>query len=431
MRVALTRNRLAILTVVLVGLGTLIVWKLPDWRLQRTLNLASHELKNRDAAAALRHLDVARKLAPQNGEEALLRSRAYRRQGRFDDVRASLIEAQGRGISRARIQREELLALAQSGQMLEAAPRLSELLVNPGDDGADICEAYANGFFLAFRFAEAFELLAAWESDFPNDPQPHMFRGLYFVSNSAWSDARTSYQKAYAIAPHRADIRLKLAETLLGARQSDEALGHLRELMKQHPDDPAIQLGFAKAQVEVGETESARKQLEKLVQSQPNNLDVLVALAQLELTINQPTNALPLLEKVVKERHFDLEAHMALASALQRLGRADEAKTHFEFVNQAQDATVQMQQLRDRIKEKTSDLSLRYQMADAVVNFAPEVDRLMWLQSIVEIDPKQRRAHELLAEYHQSHGNLNSAAKHRSIAESLPSETLSESTSNR
>ena len=192
------RSRKIMITLVVLVAVTIgfLLTHLEDLRVARQLAVARRALKDRDGDKALSAAREAVRLSPRQGEAHFTLARAFRRQGQLDKVRESLEHAAKLGVPPDRIRREEWLALAQAGQMKEAQPHLSELLINPGDDGPDICEAYANGFFLTYRLDAAEQILDAWEKDFPQDPQPHVFRASMNSKMHNWPTTISHLRKA-------------------------------------------------------------------------------------------------------------------------------------------------------------------------------------------------------------------------------------------
>src|SRR5262245_59055767 len=171
----------------LLGICSLAVCAVLAWRpisILMDVNRSRQLLRHRQAEQAFAILQSAALRDPTHGEVQFLLARCHRRLGRMKEAREHLTRASLLSISSKAIAREEWLALAQSGQMREAYPHLSELLIDPGEDGPEICEAYVNGFFLTTRFRDAFELLTVWEKDFPQDSQPYLFRGRYFQGHT-------------------------------------------------------------------------------------------------------------------------------------------------------------------------------------------------------------------------------------------------------
>ncbi len=413
------RVRLLSLIVVLSLVGAVLAFFWNDWHLQRHLSVARAALKSRDMDRAMAALQAAARFDPASGEVQFWMSRAYRRQGKLSDVHQSLQRALKLGIAKPRIQREEWLALAQAGQMAEADLHLRDLLVDPQDDGPEICEAYANGYLASYRFAEAFAVVDAWQKDFPKDAQPHVFRGIVANMNSSWRPAAEHFQRACDLAPQRDDIRLQLANALLTLRNTAEAAGHFQRLLKSSPNDPAVQTGWGRTLLEMGQLDKAREIFTAALKTHPKDFDLLLALGQVELNANRLDVALPLLQLAVVLDPDDSEAHNTLASVLQRSGRASEARSHFEFVAKAQEVNSRIQALREKVTLQPKDLEARYEVSELLRGNSNPADRIQWLRSIIEIDPKHQHAQAALAEYYETIGDTELALKHRAHANAL------------
>ncbi len=420
------RRRLTCLIATVLVVGTTLAYWWNDWRIERYVRVARSALKARDSEGALIALEKAAKIAPNSGEVQFVMARAYRLQGRLEDVRACLERAHKVQFSKTLISREEWLAMAQAGQMAQAEPHLVELLLDPGDDGAEICEAYANGYLLAYRFADAFRVVDAWQKEFPNDPQPHVFRGLVANKSSAWTEAAEHFQKAFELDSKRTDIQLKLADALLALRKTDEAASHFRQLTKTCPNSPEVQTGLGRTLVEQGHLGEARELFSRVLKTYPNDYDAVLALGELELNNNHLEPALTLLQQALKLNPDDPEVRNALAGALQRAGRTTEARTHFEFVANAQEVNLKMQALRERITANAKDLDARFALAELLLGNGNQTDRITWLRSIVEIDPKYQRAHAALAEHYEKVGDRKLASLHRAQSQTLLENTTLE-----
>ena len=413
------RNGLLSLTAMLSLIVAAMSYYWSDYRLERHLNVARSALKSRNADKALVELESAENIDPASGEVQFWMARAYRRQGRLSSTHQCLQKALRLGVSKSRVQREEWLALAQVGQLSEAKPHLTELLLNPEDDGPDICEAYANGYLLSYRFAEAFAVVDAWEKDFPFDAQPQVFRGMVAYSNSSWKIAADHFQRALSLAPQRDDIRLRLANALLFLRNTSEATIHFQQLLKTSPNDPDVSNGWGRTLLELGKLDMARDVFTQTLKTHPEDYDSLLALGQVELNANHLDDALPLLLKVVALNPDDPETRNALATALQRSGRVVDAAVHFEFVKKAFEINSRIQTLQDRVVRNSKDLESRYEISELLRFRSTSTQRIQWLRSIIEIDPSHQRAQAALAEHYQSVGDDELALKHQTVLESL------------
>ena len=413
------RLRFLSLIVALSFVGSILAYWWNDWCLERHLSVARSALMSRDTKQALAALEAAAQVDPASSEVQFWMARAHRRRGRLNDVHRYLQRANQLGISKSRILREEWLAMAQAGQMAEAELHLSELLFNPNDDGPDICEAYANGYLVSHRYSEAFAIVDAWQKDYPKDPQPHVFRGMVANINSSWKMAAEHFQTALDLAPQRDDIRLQLANALLALRNTTEAASQFQQLLKSCPDDSLVQTGWGRTLLEMGQLDKAREIFAEALKAHPQDFDVLLALGQVELSANRLDEALPLLRQAVLLAPDDSEARNALANVLQRIGLTTEARSHFEFVAQAQETNARIQTLRERVSINSKDLDSRYELSELLRGNHNQTDRIQWLRSIIEIDPKHQRAQAALAEHYEKTGDTEMAARHRVLSDVL------------
>jgi tetratricopeptide (TPR) repeat protein len=346
-------------------------------------------------------------------------ARAYRRQGRLDEVRQCLHTAKRLGFSTDRIEREELLAMAQVGQLKEAEPHLIELLLNPGDDGPDICEAYVNGFFATNRFPQALKILEVWQKDFPNDPQPYLFHAILNKMSMSHTKVVENFRKANELAPNRFDIRLKLALALIDLNNTQEAGLQFAWLLKHRPENSEVQTGWGKLLIQDGKIDAAREVLERVQKSHPEHVESLIALGQLELTANNLNRAIQLLQKGSEHERHNSEVRYALANALQQAGRPQEAREQYEFVTKAHTAQQKLQRLRNQVMVNSNDVEARFEIAELLRDYGTPAEQLGWLRSIIQINPRHRPAYIALVECYEALGRDKDAQNSQWLADLL------------
>lgn len=408
--------QVALLLLFLAGVISLII-NLNQWRASINLMIARQALRDRDTAKAMAAALEAARLIPESGEAYFLMARAFRRTGQLDKVQESLLKAAQFGTPHEQIRREEWLALAQAGQMKEARPHLSELLLNPGDDGPEICEAFTNGFFLNYQLGEAFRILDVWEKDFPHDAQPYVFRGEFSSKTDDWIGAAKNFRKACELAPNRQDIQIKLAAILLITREMDDAAVLLERLLRSQPDNPEVLMSWAEILLERGQNDQAQKILDQMLQTDPNNVVALRLLGVLHSSAERHTEAIQYLEKAIAIEKHDPKVRYALGLALQRVGRAAEAQKHFEFITKSNEVGQRLQKLIEKARDDSEDAQARFEIAELLREKGKAQDRLLWLRSVVELDPKHKEAHAELAKCYAELGQLEASRKHALLAE--------------
>ncbi len=408
------------LTAVILGFS---IVNFTDWRVSRQLAIARSALQARDANKAMSALLEAVRLNPSHGEVHLAMARAYRRKGELENVRQALEKAARCGVALNRIRREEWLAMAQAGQMSEAAPHLKELLVDPGDDGPEICEAFVNGYFLTYQLGDAFRIIEAWEKDFPQDPQPLVFRAAFSAKTDSWTAAAGYLRQAIPLAPQRDDIQRELAVALLNLRETAEAAKLLQQLIKKYPEDPELLVGWVQILLERDQIDEARSILKRVLKSHPKNFEALRTLGQLELTNGNFAEATQFLEIALTLKSYDTEVRYALGTVLQKLQRPSEAREQFDFVAKTQEALQRVDQLINRVRLKNDDLDARFEISELLRDFGEPRERLLWLRSILAIDPHHQPAHLELAKYYAEFGNAEESTKNSHLAQPNPDDS--------
>lgn len=408
--------KITLLILILVSLGFVVLY-FDDWRSSRQLAIARRALQDRDADKALDATREAARMTPHNGEVHFTMARAFRRQGQLDKMRDSLERAAKFGVTRNRIQREEWMAMAQAGQLKEARPYLSELLMNPGGDGPEICEAYVKGYFLIYQFPEAFQILDAWEKDYPSDPQPHVFRATASSEVANWNATAKSLRRALELAPNRNDIRIELATTLRILKETDEAAQLLEQARKSQPNNPEVLVGWAQVLRDRGQVDQAQSMLDRVLQEVPKHVVALRLLGEIHSSAGRFTEAIQLLEDCVAIKSKDEKARYALGTALQGVGRASEAKQHFEFVAKTVEANHRLDQLLTAVRIKNDDVAARFEIAEVLRVTGEPQERLLWLRSVIALDPAHKAAHAELAKCYAELGNLEESKKHSRLAE--------------
>ncbi|MBI5757243.1 MAG: tetratricopeptide repeat protein [Planctomycetales bacterium] len=302
--------------------------------------------------------------------------------------------------------------MAQAGQLREAEPHLAELMIHPEEDGPEICEAFINGFLLAYRFGDAARLLDVWQADFPDDPQAHYIRGMLATSSGDNKNAVASLRLALRLAPHRKDIRQDLADLLVTLHEFGEAEQLFRKSLQNDSENPELLIGLGTCLVERGDMLAGRQAFERALRKAPNLHTARLALGRLELKLDHASEAITLLSPLATERAYDSAVRFSLALALQAAGRSDEAKEHFQFVDKAQRAIDRMQFLMDEAKKKTDDAEVRYQIGMICLKYESPTNGVKWLLSVLNLQPDHQPTHAALAQYYRSLGNERLAVEH-------------------
>lgn len=385
---------------------------------------AKHCIESRQPEAAIEALSSVVNSNPQNAEAHYLLAKANRRLGKMLQVRSHLENALRLGYDVKAVTREQWLAQAQSGQMREAEPHLASLLVNQDEDVRNVSEAYVNGFFLTNKLADAFRLLDVWQADFPDDPQPYVFRGQFFESRTRFADAENAYREALHRGPQRIDLQIRLARCLVVLRKYDEGRLQIDKILaksSRHP--PEVQEILANCLFEQGEAEECRRLTEQLLTESPRNVTLRKLSVKLQLQEGQSPTVPSLLTELVTERPFDLEVRYLYATTLQGAGETKRAADEFQFVAAARNEIARARKLQETIEfHQPANVDLRYQIGEILLKYESPEAGAGWMRSVLEIDPTHQPAHQALADYYQRIRAYEQAQEHRAHLKGSPGE---------
>lgn len=382
-------------------------------RVRHHLGQAQEALAERNADAALVALQEARRLDPQNAATAFWTARAYRRAGQLDRVEESLKDAERWGYSAEKVRQERWLTLAQAGQVQEVERYLPALLADAGEDGAEICEAFVNGYTLSLRFAAARHLLDAWQADFPEDPEPHFRQGFLWQATTEWQKAADAYQKGLALAPERTDARLRLAVCLLKMNKLQEALPEFAQVLENWPDNLEALDGMGHCQAEMSDLSEARMTFHRVLKLDPQHFEARLVLARLELAERRPVAALEWLEPLADKWPLDTALRHLLAQAYSAVGDEEKAEESFAIVAESEKALDRLEALFDAVSKTPDDVAVRYEIGYLLLHHRSRPEGAGWLESVLRIDPRHQGARRELADYYAKSGDERTAGEHR------------------
>lgn len=395
----------------------------PQLALRWHLRSAREAIHLRRHDRALEQLRQTLRLDADDVEAPFLLARLHRRLGHLDEARDWLRRAVQLGGDAQRAERETWLILAQSGNVREAEPHLAGLLLDPRDDGADICEAYSLGYFTNLRVAEARRLLDTWQNACPNEAQPLFMLAYLEQGLGRKREAIEAYRRGLALSPGETLMRCRLAAVLGEAGELDEAAQHLQRCLQESPHDSESLFHWATCQFRRNHRKEARETLQRLLEQSPRHFEARRLLGELELAEGRFQEAQRHLEQAARQRPYDYAARSALGKTLRALGRAKEAKPHLDYVARAEGPLNRMEEQLRLVVDRPDDVGLRLQIGTTLLQYGPPEDGVKWLRAVLQLQPAHRGAHEALAGYYEAAGDWPSAAHHRRLAAGrLPAE---------
>ncbi len=430
-----SRNKRVAVTLLLVGLFLLAGGKW-GWFAYIPNLMAQKAVGSRNLEGALWWAHLAQRLSFHSGESELIIARTLRKQGRLDEVGEHLKRALKFGLPKDRVDREELLALAQSGEITRIQLRLDKMLIDQQGDGAEIAEAYANGLVICHRFEEAIAVLTAWQEAYPSDPQANYARGRIYDHQGRSAEAELEYRAAIKKAPAHHASQFALGRLLLSRNMIEEAL-EMFTRCESMPHNAAARINRSRCLRGLGRTEEALKILKEVVREPQSEIltsyqsvgevpETLVAqfeLGTLESALEHHAEALSLLQQAVDFDPNDLKARYALAVAMRGVGQRAKAAEEFERVQNSRTALREVDRLVDEIVAKLGDpqIEKRFRVGELYMLHGSRKTAEFWLKSVLARDPNHKATHALLAQYYADKAKQNPsfdrlAQQHASLA---------------
>jgi tetratricopeptide (TPR) repeat protein len=330
----------------------------------------------------------------------------------FDRFTTHLESAARLGFPVDRVNREQALALAQTGRLAVNDPRVAELLASPGDDLLEIYEAVVRGAFELFETDLAVTLLDGWQADFPTDAQPHFLRGFYHEYEEQWQDAEVSFRRALELAESRIDVRLGLARALRKQNRFHEALEQYRICLTRE-QGPDTWFGIGECLKMQGALEQARLAYERGNAEDPENYDCLLALGQFDVRAGRGKDALPWVQRALEQRPYEFNARYALANAFLYAGETERATEHFQRAVAAQQATVRVEALSRYVADHPDDVEKRVEIGKTLLEYGQREVAVSWLRGVLNVDSSHQLTHALLADFYLQQGQHELAERHR------------------
>jgi len=334
-------------------------------------------------------------------EAAFARARLARRASDFDLFAKQLTISKYLGIDEERLKREQWYAWAQSGQMRLVKDKLALLTDEPNGEEAEICEAYAVGFMRLRDFESALSLLSAWKLDFPDDARPNAWIGQIYAELKDNENAELSFRKALALDSKNASAAMGLGNLLLDLKRPDEAKDFFLQAIQDKKLGITATVGYANSLMASGNAEKAYSVLMDAIASHSKDHQLLTALSTLMVERGDYEGAEALVKPVVEAGSLRRELRYAYALALRGLGRAEEAKTHFDYASKSAAEIAKANQLIPEVANQSEDPELRYKIGSTHLQYGNTEDGLMWLGSVLELNPNHGPTHAALAEHYQ------------------------------
>ena len=309
---------------------------------------------------------------------------------------------------------EFLLLRAQTGEADDVAITLLEYIESNEEERELILRTLAQAFMHHLRYGPAYVCLSRWIDLKPSSAQPYYWRGLVLERLNNSHGAMKDFLLGLEVDPDSVKIRLHVAEMLVADNKPLDALGHLERLQQQAPNRPDILACLGQCRFLQGENGEARRLLEAAVKDLPDNLPVLVHLAKLDIQEGKAHDAEPRLRRIIKLDFAYTEGHYLLVSALQMLGRDDEAKASLALFDKYTAVLEQANKLlKQEAQHPSHDANVASEIGRLLLQIGHDRSGVYWLDQALLRDPHHQETHRAFADFFESKGLTARAAGHR------------------
>ncbi|GAB5440820.1 MAG: hypothetical protein Fues2KO_11690 [Fuerstiella sp.] len=400
-----------------------VVLVLSPWLLTYLGNFAAaHAIQRRDYVAAGQWVQVASFSGIPSAETQFLKARLQRHDGKLDAMQETLLQAVKQGLAPERADREQTLAIAQSGNIAAVQRKLREMLIDQQGDGPEISDAYLNGCLIQRNFEDAEVLLEGWKADFPADPKAPFMEGRLREFLRDRETATECYVRSLKLNENFLPAAFALGRLRLQDNRPEAAADLFRRCL-QLENPVAAQIELAKALNADGQSEAAREllglaahasqdTLRKSYRAVGAPLDGLPAhaeMGELELQHQNYKEAVKWLDEALLASPQNLSLRYSRATALRGAGRGEEAAQEFEEVSRIRKLLTEVDQLVDEVTPDTAAIEKRLRIGQLYYQYRSADVGAYWVKSILRFEPEYEPAHRFLAKYYREKAENNPA----------------------
>ena len=276
---------------------------------------------------------------PAAGSALMVRAFGALRQGRLTDAR-SLLEQSGPPRDSSEAHRVlGLVYWADSEYDKSIAALTAAISLSPRDERARL--ALARVLNAAGRDADAERALQETIRVLPDSVLAHWWLALAYEQVHRLAEARQEVEQVAAAAVFgESQLHAAIGRFALSAADGPGAIDAFARAVRANPNDPAMHRLLAGALLQQDRADEALAEFVAVLLIDPLDAAAHAGIGQIHLQTGRDADAVDALRRATDLAPADSETRYALASALERLGRTEEAAQHFARVEQAQRQTL-------------------------------------------------------------------------------------------
>ena len=410
-------RRKAVVSLVVLLAAAFVAWHAVRLtRAHYAVKRTEEALARYDFAAARAAAGSAAELSPRNPAAWLLAAQAARRDGDPAEAKNHLRAYKSLAGATSEWNLEDSLQHAQQGEIERDVYDLMAKADAGHPATEQILEALAVGSVHVYQFDRAAFWVHHLLSRFPKNPVGRLIRAQMDDVLGKRDRAAVECRELLADFPDHAKAKALLAGLLYRAHQFEESADLYEELWQKRQDNLSALLGLARCRDRMGRADDARRLVRELEVRFPDNSEALLESGRFALSDGRPDDAERLLRQAVQLAPNDHEVHYQLGLCLESVGKAEEARYHFERFKQVEADLKRLDILLKAVVNNPRDPAPRREAGMICLRNGQPAEGLRWLNGALEVAPGDRETHALLADYYFGQGDLNESNYHRQRA---------------
>jgi Flp pilus assembly protein TadD len=402
-----TRRRTQLSVLLLLAAGLLAWHAVRLTRAHFAFARAEEALARYDFAAAREHVKLAGELRPRKSAIWLLAAQAARRDGDLAEAENHLRRYKALAGKTPEGRLEDALQQVQRGYIERDVYDLMAKADAGHPATEQILEALAVGSVHIYHFDRAGFWVHHLLERFPKNPVGRLIRARMDDVLGKRDRAADGCRELLADFPDNREAKALLAGLLYRALQFAEAANLYEELRQKRPDDLSTLLGLARCRDRMGRADEARALVRELEENFSGNSEALLECGRFAMADGRVGDAERLLRRAIELAPNDHEIHYQLGLCLERAGKADEARQHFERFKQIEGDLVRLDTLLKAVVNSPRDPAPRREAGMICLRNGQSAEGLRWLQGALEVAPDDKATQAALADYHNGKRDLN------------------------
>lgn len=191
----------------------------------------------------------------------------------------------------------------------------------------------------------------------PQDPDAHFAYARLAVHAENWPLAEQEVARCLELKPGWADALVLQVQIDLKQNRGEAARSRMEAALHNDPDNPELQLAYARLLVDLEDFEAARKQYRSLLRRQPDNGQVTYSLALLALEAGDLKEARTRFRKLVELDFQTQQAYYYLGAIAEEQKNTKRAMKWYNKVERESDQWIEVQIRIARLEAQQGDVA--------------------------------------------------------------------------